>query len=581
MKHSPTVLFLDIGANCLKLVEADTSAPLPLLKNVVCIAYPAELPKQLSLTNPALINFIKGKLTNIQTTQTVMIISHPRTETASLILPAMDEKQLQTSIQWQLKEIISFPLEQAVVDYLVLNNKSADGGEKIELSVAALPRQTAAEYLSLLQSLNLSPRSFVLEPQAAWQAVKHLPETQNKQTVILLNIGAEKTSLAIIKDNKLHLSRTLPFSGNSLSTAICERLTTENGEQLDREQAERLKCKYGIAVSPEDKELAITPQDIFAALRTSLEEFTAQLRRIIEYFNSEHGRAKLAPVSLGILYGGTANLPGLAGYIEKNINCQIIIPAPGKLNLFNITEKNKDTLNQSGPELISCLGASLLKEKAINLLPPEIKERQQLKTQQQRWKKIWAVFLSVLGLIYLFHSIPGWRKNKQLAKLKNQYQELQPWQTKLSQHTALVAELLDRMTLANQLIAGEPFWQDVLKELGRLVPVNIVFTNLNLGQDMTEGGFSLTITGLIHPGDVSPQKDITLFMQQLQQSPYLDKVQLDFSKEKTVTAEEKLLEFSIRCKIKAVYIHSYNSSPERSLGQSILNLYSSPERSLG
>ncbi len=547
MKPSPTTLILDIGSNCLKFIEADISVPLPQIKNAACISYPAELPKQLSLTNPALIKFIKENLTYLLAEEAIIIISHKQTETTNLLLPAMDTKQLQTSMPWHLKEIISFPLEKAVIDYQLLDKRPEGNEDKIEFSVAAFPRQSAAEYLSLCQALNLRPRAFVLEPQAAWQAVKHLPEIPDTQSAILLNIGAEKTSLAIIKDNKLELSRTLPFAGNKLTAAICERITAKNGRQLDKEQAETIKCKYGIAVSAELQESKITPQHVFAALRPSLEEFTTQLRRIIEYFNSEH---RQAPISLGIVYGGSAKLPGLANYIEKNIGCQIVIPAPDKLNAWEITDKAKAALNKSGPELISSLGSALLKETAINLLPPEVKEKKQLKKQRERWKKIWTFFLCALGLIYLVNSIPGCLRNRQLVKVTNQYQGLQPWQIKLKQHSTLVNKLIDEMALTNLLVAGEPFWQDILKELGRLVPANIVFTSLVLEQEMNEGGFSLTITGLVHPGNISPQKDITLFMQQLQESPYLDKVYLDFSKEKTVDAEKKLLEFSIHCKVK-------------------------------
>lgn len=128
---------------------------------------------------------------------------------------------------------------------------------------------------------------------------------------LALDIGAESTSLVLLRGDKPLAVRVLTLSGKDFTEAIARSFN------LDLLAAEEVKRTYGMATLPtEDEELLLdfdaererySPGRIYDAIRPVLVELTQELRRSLEFFRIQ---LEEASPEVGYLLGGGASSGG-------------------------------------------------------------------------------------------------------------------------------------------------------------------------------------------------------------------------------------------------------------------------------
>lgn len=158
----------------------------------------------------------------------------------------------------------------------------------------------------------------VVGPLAAATAV--LSRKQKELGVVLVDIGAGTTSIAVYEENTLLHTAVLPLGGLHITNDLAIGLRTS----IDT--AERVKVLYGHA-DPEsvDKHVTIDLSKLDESeteqvdRREVVEIIEARLGEIFEYINKELkliNRDGKLPAGV-VLVGGTANLPGIAEYAKS------------------------------------------------------------------------------------------------------------------------------------------------------------------------------------------------------------------------------------------------------------------------
>ncbi|HET57174.1 MAG TPA: hypothetical protein ENN35_01880 [Deltaproteobacteria bacterium] len=119
-------------------------------------------------------------------------------------LPFRDRKRLLRTLPYELEPTLPFSADDAVVDYLVL-----DRGEGTELLAAAARRDHMAERLALLAPFCSSVSVVDVEAAslAGWIAAEECDEVSPS---ILLDVGAVRTSLAVVAGGRIVQLRSLP-----------------------------------------------------------------------------------------------------------------------------------------------------------------------------------------------------------------------------------------------------------------------------------------------------------------------------------------------------------------------------------
>ncbi len=178
----------------------------------------------------------------------------------------------------------------------------------------------------------------VLTSLAAGQAV--LSETEKEMGVVLVDIGAGTTDIAIFIEGTVWHTHTLPMGGEYITNDIAI------GLRLPPEVAERVKLRHGHAQAAnvaEDERFTISPygeNTPTVVPRWKLAEIIqARSEEILEKVQQEIKRSGydgLLPAGL-VLCGGTAQLPGLRELARDMFELPVQVGVPH--NLSGLTDQ--------------------------------------------------------------------------------------------------------------------------------------------------------------------------------------------------------------------------------------------------
>ena len=117
--------------------------------------------------------------------------------------------ELKAAVRWRLKDIIDFPLEDAVVDVFGIPEPVRRTGAKMMYVIAA-KRQAIQDHVATVKAV--TPRFDVIDiPELALRNLAaQLPEAESG--LILLWLNEQSAQLLVFKGSTLYLARTVQFT---------------------------------------------------------------------------------------------------------------------------------------------------------------------------------------------------------------------------------------------------------------------------------------------------------------------------------------------------------------------------------
>ncbi len=318
---------LDIGSSAIKLVQLQHgrdgtslhkagSAPTP----------PGTVKGGVVVDPPAVAQTIRSLLEALQIdSRTATVgIAGPTVVAREVPLPTMSERQLRKSIQWEARNYISFPVEDSIVEFEVLDRPANTGGQMRVMLVAA-PRDMVGSQVEAMELAGLEPLAVEIQPFAAMRGLLAADnrDLAEGETVALLGIGAAYTEITIIKDGRFVLTRTIPIAGNAFTESI------KNALDIGEEEANRIKEGAMQLVLGEEERAALDPaaQQASRALEPLLDELIREVRRSLAYHDYQQQSPEAGSGELGVsrilLNGGSAKLPRLEDYFQAQLGVPV------------------------------------------------------------------------------------------------------------------------------------------------------------------------------------------------------------------------------------------------------------------
>jgi rod shape-determining protein MreB and related proteins len=142
--------------------------------------------------------------------------------------------------------------------------------------------------------------------------------------VIVVNLGAGSTEMAVIALGEMIAMESIPIGGEALDRAIESSIYKTRGVQLKPGDAERLKLEIGSAITPAEETsvevetdgggpLRVSSREVQAAIFASLDAIAAGVQRLLAQV-PEARRAAVARNGI-VLSGGGAQLKGMAEFL--------------------------------------------------------------------------------------------------------------------------------------------------------------------------------------------------------------------------------------------------------------------------
>ena len=297
-KHPP-MLGLDISSSSAKLVELGLSAG-------------GDYVLERMLSEP----FEKGWITDGQiekfeevaaavrklvqksgtkTRQVAMAMPQSAVITKRIMLPAgLRDDELELQVESEANQYIPFSLDEVSLDFCVVGPSPTSGGD-VEVLIAASRRERVQDRQGLAEAAGLKPVVLDIESHASLLAmgrvVEALPNKGRDVLVALFEIGADTTSLKVLKDGELLYDRDQAFGGSQLTTLI----SRQYGFSFEEAEAKKLANEL-----PDDYATVI--------LAPFVDSLSQEIGRALQYFFTSTPHHKVHYVMLA---GGTATLPGL------------------------------------------------------------------------------------------------------------------------------------------------------------------------------------------------------------------------------------------------------------------------------
>lgn len=225
-------------------------------------------------------------------------------------MPRMKEEELKKAVYFEAENYVPLPIDQVYLDCQVIQPVH-NHLDHLDVLIAAQPRNIVDPYVITLKEAGLQPKALEIESQAIARAL--IKNGVSPWPLLLIDLGAIRTSLIVFSGYSLRFTTTLTISSQGMSELISKTLA------VDLIQAEKLKLRYGL---DRGKKHSVSSK-VFDALIPILTDLTEQVKRYLDYYQShashEHLPANGKIVEKIYLCGGGTNLKGLAPFLSYHL----------------------------------------------------------------------------------------------------------------------------------------------------------------------------------------------------------------------------------------------------------------------
>lgn len=331
---------IDIGAGSIKVVRIARGGRRPKLLSAGLVEFPLD-PSKTSSVTADLKYLLSGRKIGGKNVFTLM--PGKQLTIRSLVLPRMPQVELREAVRWESKRHISYPLEDALIEYLILGEKKEGLVEKFDLLMVAADRGAVIEHLSPFRAAGIEVSAVDANPLALRNVYRNRKKTDGANNLIV-DIGSGKTEINIFSGSSLRFSRCLETGGFEMTRAVSEQLN------IGLQDAEDIKHRVDV-LSPPDEDKVV------AAVRGRLDAILLEIRRSIEYYKTTF-REK--GVERTILTGGVSLMTGIKDYFSLSLDGPVELDNP-----FAGLSCKESILQEFGPAAARFSGAVGLVLRAV------------------------------------------------------------------------------------------------------------------------------------------------------------------------------------------------------------------------
>lgn len=135
-------------------------------------------------------------------------------------LPKVPANEIKSAVRWQIKDLIDFHIDDAVVDVFDAPPSGA-GGVQDQVYVVVTRTSQIQHTAETVQQAGLSLAVIDIPELALRNLASHLPE--QAQGVALMYLEAERGLIALCRDNTLYLARTIELGHAALADSDPDR----------------------------------------------------------------------------------------------------------------------------------------------------------------------------------------------------------------------------------------------------------------------------------------------------------------------------------------------------------------------
>ncbi len=271
-------------------------------------------------------------------------------EIRTVEIPLISGDEIKSALRWNLASMISAEIDTMEYDYHIINRNKIKNSMAIIVGIAS--REALNNQLEIISRTRLEVQSVDIDSLAIYNCFVGLNPLTENQTIILLNIGAEKTTFIIVHPDHDPYISSQPIGGNDITRQIESKLHTSFKD------AEKQKVLFN---SQQYTNPELNDQITFSELEWQkiLNSFSNSLSNLISNANIQYqilyGEESAAKI---FLTGGSAFLYRLDLLIAQQTKIPVFRwnPLESKQFDFNSTDHS---IFLTGPLYTTAIGLAL------------------------------------------------------------------------------------------------------------------------------------------------------------------------------------------------------------------------------
>jgi len=215
-------------------------------------------------------------------------------------------KELHTTIHSEAEQYIPYDIDDVNIDYQILG-ESEFSLDQMNVLLVAVKKDLVAEYIDLLSLAGLTPSIIDVDTFALQNIYEVLPDSDPETVTLLVDVGASKTSLNILKGNI-----SLMMRDNVSGT---DQILEELSGQLDIsiEEAENMVS----AGNPDQKD-SKTIAEISHHIANS---WCSEICEAVDTFQTSNKEKKVEKI---VLSGGGGFVEGFLDSLKSELNVEVV-----------------------------------------------------------------------------------------------------------------------------------------------------------------------------------------------------------------------------------------------------------------
>ncbi len=236
------------------------------------------------------------------------------------IVGVTEDKQLANAIHFRAQETLPIPLDEAVLDYRVLDESvDAEGQPVKRVLLVVVYRELVERYVAACKKAGIQLAGIDLEAFALLRTLAP-PVDRGSSALVGVAIGYDRSTFAVSDGRVCEFTRVLEWGGSALNVALARTFDSTPSE------VEAIKRSLSLDESTVPPGLT-TEQAAQAvdAVRRQVQSFARELVSSLQFYQNQPGSLGIGEI---VLTGGTTHLPGLAAELERLIGVHVRVGDP-------------------------------------------------------------------------------------------------------------------------------------------------------------------------------------------------------------------------------------------------------------
>jgi type IV pilus assembly protein PilM len=306
-----TRIGVDIGSTAVRAAEV-VPGDKPVLVRAAQVPLPTGAVENAEVRQPDVVAEALRELWGrgkFKVKQAYLGVGNQRVIVREIALPWLPEKELRSSLAFQVQEFIPMSVDEAVLDYDPVGELEQDGRRLLRILLVAAQRGMVSAVVAGVTAAKLEPVGVDLTPFALVRAVGMFEgldlDVHGDEAVV--DVGAHVTNICVHDRGLTRFVRILPSGGRDVTLAVAR------GLGIDDDAAERLKRGEAVEGGP-------TLED---AQRVALQRtgaFVDEIRSSLEFYTAQVPGAKIGRV---VVTGGGSKLRGFLDLLQERIPVKV------------------------------------------------------------------------------------------------------------------------------------------------------------------------------------------------------------------------------------------------------------------